>query len=42
MTDFEFDTELDPDYPVLTRGNAGEIMPDIVSPLSATAFFPPL
>ena len=24
---------LDPNYPVLTRGNAGEIMPDIVSPL---------
>jgi phosphohistidine swiveling domain-containing protein len=39
---YEFDTSLDPDYPVLTRGNAGEIMPDIVSPLSATVFFPPL
>ena len=39
---YEFDTPLDPDYPVLTRGNAGEIMPDIVSPLSATVFFPPL
>lgn len=42
MTAYEFDTSLDPDYPVLTRGNAGEIMPDIVSPLSATVFFPPL
>ncbi len=42
MTTYEFDTTLDPDYPVLTRGNAGEIMPDIVSPLSATLFFPPL
>lgn len=42
MTAYEFDTTLDPAYPVLTRGNAGEIMPDIVSPLSATAFFPPL
>ena len=42
MTKYEFDTSLDPDYPVLTRGNAGEIMPDIVSPLSATLFFPPL
>ena len=42
MTAYEFDTTLDPDYPVLTRGNAGEIMPDIVSPLSATVFFPPL
>jgi pyruvate,water dikinase len=42
MTKYEFDTSLDPDYPVLTRGNAGEIMPDIVSPLSATVFFPPL
>ena len=42
MTKYEFDTTLDPDYPVLTRGNAGEIMPDIVSPLSATVFFPPL
>lgn len=42
MTTYEFDTPLDPDYPVLTRGNAGEIMPDIVSPLSATVFFPPL
>ena len=42
MTTYEFDTSLDPDYPVLTRGNAGEIMPDIVSPLSATLFFPPL
>ncbi len=42
MTSYEFDTSLDPDYPVLTRGNAGEIMPDIVSPLSATVFFPPL
>ncbi len=42
MTTYEFDTTLDPDYPVLTRGNAGEIMPDIVSPLSATVFFPPL
>jgi rifampicin phosphotransferase len=39
---YEFDTSLDPNYPVLTRGNAGEIMPDIVSPLSATVFFPPL
>lgn len=39
---YEFDTTLDPNYPVLTRGNAGEIMPDIVSPLSATVFFPPL
>ena len=39
---YEFDTPLDPNYPVLTRGNAGEIMPDIVSPLSATVFFPPL
>ena len=42
MTAYEFDTTLDPAYPVLTRGNAGEIMPDIVSPLSATVFFPPL
>lgn len=42
MTAYEFDTTLDPDYPVLTRGNAGEIMPGIVSPLSATVFFPPL
>ena len=42
MTTYEFDTTLDPEYPVLTRGNAGEIMPDIVSPLSATVFFPPL
>lgn len=42
MTAYEFDTTLDPSYPVLTRGNAGEIMPDIVSPLSATVFFPPL
>ena len=42
MTTYEFDTTLDPDYPVLTRGNAGEIMPDVVSPLSATVFFPPL
>jgi pyruvate,water dikinase len=42
MTTYEFDTSLDPNYPVLTRGNAGEIMPDIVSPLSATVFFPPL
>ena len=42
MTTYEFDTPLDPNYPVLTRGNAGEIMPDIVSPLSATVFFPPL
>jgi phosphohistidine swiveling domain-containing protein len=42
MTAYEFDTPLDPEYPVLTRGNAGEIMPDIVSPLSATVFFPPL
>lgn len=42
MTTYEFDTTLDPNYPVLTRGNAGEIMPDIVSPLSATVFFPPL
>jgi rifampicin phosphotransferase len=42
VTAYEFDTSLDPEYPVLTRGNAGEIMPDIVSPLSATLFFPPL
>ena len=42
MTTYEFDTTLDSNYPVLTRGNAGEIMPDIVSPLSATVFFPPL
>jgi pyruvate,water dikinase len=42
VTTYEFDTSLDPNYPVLTRGNAGEIMPDIVSPLSATVFFPPL
>ena len=42
MIKYEFDTTLDPNYPVLTRGNAGEIMPDIVSPLSATVFFPPL
>jgi pyruvate,water dikinase len=42
VTTYEFDTTLDPEYPVLTRGNAGEIMPDIVSPLSATVFFPPL
>ncbi len=42
MTAYEFDTTLDANYPVLTRGNAGEIMPDIVSPLSATVFFPPL
>jgi len=42
VTTYEFDTPLDPNYPVLTRGNAGEIMPDIVSPLSATVFFPPL
>lgn len=42
MTAYEFDTTLDPNYPVFTRGNAGEIMPDIVSPLSATVFFPPL
>ncbi len=42
MHTYEFDTPLDPNYPVLTRGNAGEIMPDIVSPMSATVFFPPL
>jgi phosphohistidine swiveling domain-containing protein len=42
VTEYEFDTSLDLDYPILTRGNAGEIMPDIVSPLSATVFFPPL
>ena len=42
MTTYEFDTGLDPNFPVLTRGNAGEIMPDVVSPLSATMFFPPL
>ena len=42
MTTYEFDTGLDPNFPVLTRGNAGEIMPGIVSPLSATMFFPPL
>lgn len=42
MTTYEFDTGLDQNFPVLTRGNAGEIMPDIVSPLSATMFFPPL
>ncbi len=42
MTTYEFDTTLDPNFPVLTRGNAGEIMPGIVSPLSATMFFPPL
>jgi hypothetical protein len=42
VTAYEFDTTLDPEYPVLTRGNAGEIMPDVVSPLSATVFFPPL
>jgi pyruvate,water dikinase len=42
MTTYEFDTSLDPNFPVLTRGNAGEIMPGIVSPLSATMFFPPL
>src|SRR3954468_24829435 len=42
VTAYEFDTTLDPEYPVLTRGNAGEIMPYIVSPLSATVFFPPL
>jgi rifampicin phosphotransferase len=42
MHNYEFDTPLDPDYPVLTRGNAGEIMPDIVSQMSATVFFPPL
>jgi phosphohistidine swiveling domain-containing protein len=42
VTAYEFDTPLDTNYPVLTRGNAGEIMPDIVSPLSATVFFPPL
>jgi len=27
MTTYEFDTSLDPNFPVLTRGNAGEIMP---------------
>lgn len=42
MSGYEFDTTLDARYPVLTRGNAGEIMPDVVSPLSATAFFPRL
>jgi pyruvate,water dikinase len=42
MHKYEFDTSLDLNYPVLTRGNAGEIMPDIVSPMSATVFFPPL
>ena len=42
MHKYEFDTPLDPNYPVLTRGNAGEIRPDIVSPMSATVCFPPL
>jgi pyruvate,water dikinase len=42
VINYEFDTSLDAAYPVLTRGNAGEIMPGIVSPLSATVFFPPL
>ena len=40
MTAYEFDTTLDPDYPVLTRGNAGEIMPDIVSPLVGDGVLP--
>jgi pyruvate,water dikinase len=29
----EFDTPVDPDYPVYTRANAGEVLPGIVAPL---------
>ncbi|MGH9301731.1 MAG: hypothetical protein ACRD0E_07595, partial [Acidimicrobiales bacterium] len=28
-----FDTDFDPDYPVYTRANAGEVLPDVIGPL---------
>ena len=40
MRDWPFDTGVDPDYPLYTRGNAGEVLPDVVSPLQATLIMP--
>ncbi|MGQ0483308.1 MAG: PEP-utilizing enzyme [Pseudonocardia sp.] len=30
----EFDTDFDPEYPLYTRANAGEVFPEIISPLA--------
>lgn len=38
MKQWPFDTGLDPQYPIYTRGNAGEVLPDVLSPLNTTLF----
>ena len=37
----DLDTPVDPDYPVYTRANAGEVLPGIVSPLGWSLIGPP-
>lgn len=34
MAIWRFDTEPDPEFPLYTRGNIGEVFPDVVSPLT--------
>jgi rifampicin phosphotransferase len=38
MLAWELDTGLDPDFPLYTRGNIGEVFPDVVTPLTQTVF----
>src|SRR5438445_13315317 len=38
MPVWEFDTGLDPDFPLYTRGSIGEVFPDVVTPLTQTLF----
>lgn len=33
---WRFDTDLDPEYPLYTRGNVGEVFPEAVTPLTMT------
>src|SRR5205807_502979 len=37
----DLDTPVDPDYPVYTRANAGEVLPGIVTPLGWSLIGPP-
>lgn len=31
---WRFDTDLDPEFPIYTRGNIGEVFPDVITPLT--------
>lgn len=38
MAIWRFDTEPDPEFPLYTRGNIGEVFPDVVTPLTFSLF----